>query len=385
MLLQLEQFLGRKPRSRGFERGTALAQAIVDTVREPLVVLDQKLRVVAASRSFYRTFRVTQEATQWRPLYELGDGQWDIPALRHLLEEIIPKHTVMADYEVEHDFPSIGRRIMLLNAGTVFDENNACSHLLLAIEDVTARRDAERKVQHLLEQKDLLLAEMQHRVGNSLQSIASILQLKASKVQSEETRNHLLDAHARVLSIAAVQRHLFASDWGEQVAVAPYLSKLCETLGQSMTGESGLATLAVVDSSGSLSSSDAVSIGLIVTECVINAYKHAFRPGKMDGRIVVAYEPTGVAWKLSIADNGMGIAIPVFLGTKAGLGTSIVNALAQQLHAQVDVVSGESGTTVSITHDPSDQAEILQGLPIKVAQRPVDDPMVALPLAQRQG
>jgi chemotaxis protein methyltransferase CheR len=139
-----------------------------------------------------------------------------------------------------------------------------------------------------------------------------------------------------------------------------------------MTGESGLATLAVVNSSGSLSSSDAVSIGLIVTECVINAYKHAFRPGKMDGRIVVAYEPTGVAWKLSIADNGMGIAIPVFLGTKAGLGTSIVNALAQQLHAQVDVVSGESGTTVCITHhDPTDD-DISQGMDVAAARDTAD-------------
>src|SRR6478672_4106968 len=117
MLLQLEHFLGRRSTSRGLARGTALAQAIVDTVREPLVVLDQNLRVVAASRSFYMTFRVTREDTQWRLLYELGDGQWNIPALRHLLEEIVPKHTLMADYEVEHDFPSIGLRTMLLNAG----------------------------------------------------------------------------------------------------------------------------------------------------------------------------------------------------------------------------------------------------------------------------
>src|SRR6187200_1556591 len=166
MLLQLEQFLYRKPSSRGLQRGPALAQAIVDTVREPLVVLDRNMRVVAASRSFYQTFRVSREATQWRRLDELGDGQWDIPALRKLLEDILPKHTAMVDYEVEHDFPSIGRRIMLLNAGTVFDENNACSHLLLAIEDITERRAAERKA---LEEKDLLLAEMQHRVSNSLQ------------------------------------------------------------------------------------------------------------------------------------------------------------------------------------------------------------------------
>lgn len=366
MLLQLEQFLHRKPRSRGFERGTALAQAIVDTVREPLVVLDRHLRVVTASRSFYATFRVTREETQWRPFYELGDGQWDIPALRHLLGEIVPKHTIMADYAVEHDFPAIGRRIMLLNAGTVFDENNECSHLLLAIEDITERRDAERKIHHLLEQKDLLLAEMQHRISNSLQIIASILRLKAGNVDSEEIRNHLLDAHTRVLSVAAVQKHLIASDWGEQVVVAPYLSKLCETLGQSMIGGSGLASLAVVNASGTLSSSDAVSIGLIVTESVINAFKHAFTLGRKDGQIIVAYEPDGSAWKLSIADNGRGKATSDLSHAKTGLGTRIVNALAQQLDAQVDIVSGESGTTVCITHyDPTVASQGVNGVGAK--------------------
>ncbi len=116
-----------------------------------------------------------------------------------------------------------------------------------------------------------------------------------------------------------------------------------------------------------------VSIGLIVTECVINAYKHAFRSGKMDGQIVVAYESTGAAWKLSIADNGMGIAIPVFLGTKAGLGTSIVNALAQQLDAQVDVVSSERGTKVSITHTHPKVTETSQGVNMAAALDMAED------------
>jgi chemotaxis protein methyltransferase CheR len=85
-----------------FVDGRTLAQAIVDTVREPLLVLDKDLRVVAASRSFYLTFRVSRQDTQGRLLYALGDGQWDIPALRTLLEKIVPGHGVMEDYEVEH-------------------------------------------------------------------------------------------------------------------------------------------------------------------------------------------------------------------------------------------------------------------------------------------
>jgi PAS domain-containing protein len=97
----------------------ALAQSIVDTVREPIVVLDKGLRVIAASRSLYTAFEVSPEETQGKLLYALGDGQWDIPNLRLLLEKIIPEHGVMEDYEVEHEFPQLGTRIMRLNARQV--------------------------------------------------------------------------------------------------------------------------------------------------------------------------------------------------------------------------------------------------------------------------
>src|ERR1700744_2773675 len=125
------------------EAGT-LAQAIVDTVREPLLVLDTDLRVLSASRSFYSTFQVAPSATQGVLLYELGDGQWDIPALRLLLERIVPEHGVMEDYEVEHQFPQIGKRTMLLNARKVFYEGNSHTTLLLGIEDVNSSRSLER-------------------------------------------------------------------------------------------------------------------------------------------------------------------------------------------------------------------------------------------------
>lgn len=100
----------------------ALAQSIVDTVREPVVVLDKGLRVIAASRSFYTLFKVSPEETQGRLLYALGDAQWDIPKLRVLLDKIIPEHGAMEDYEVEHEFPNLGRRTMCLNARQAFYE-----------------------------------------------------------------------------------------------------------------------------------------------------------------------------------------------------------------------------------------------------------------------
>src|SRR6202045_3284693 len=115
---------------------------IVDTVREPLLILDTSLRVRSANRAFYQFFHVSPEETVGRLIYELGNGQWDIPDLRRLLEDIVPKSSVFNDFELEHTFPVIGRRVMLLNARKL----QAGQHgelLVLAMEDVTARKRAE--------------------------------------------------------------------------------------------------------------------------------------------------------------------------------------------------------------------------------------------------
>src|SRR5471030_520709 len=112
------------------EDSRILAQAIVDTIREPLLVLDKDLHVVAASRSFHLTFRMKREDILGRPVYALGNGQWDLPELRLLLEQILPKHTVMDGYEVEQEFSPLGRRTMVLNARAVFSEKNTLALIL---------------------------------------------------------------------------------------------------------------------------------------------------------------------------------------------------------------------------------------------------------------
>jgi chemotaxis protein methyltransferase CheR len=156
----------------------------VNTVREPLVVLDQDLRVIAASRSFYRTFKVAREDTEGRLLYELGDGAWGIPKLRLLLGKIIStdgeiEAGAIEAYEIEHDFPGIGHRTMCLNARKVFYQKGSRANILLGIEDITERLILEREKDDLLRQKDVLVEEIQHRVANSLQIIASIIMMKA--------------------------------------------------------------------------------------------------------------------------------------------------------------------------------------------------------------
>ena len=340
----------------GVEDASALTQAIVDTVREPLVVLDRELRVIAASRSFYQTFKVNRGDTQGKLLYALGDGQWDIPKLRLLLEGIVPQRGVMEDYEVEHEFPQIGRRTMLLNARKVFYEGGANTTILLGIEDVTAQRILEREKDELLRDKDVLFEELQHRVSNSLQIIASILLMKARVVQSEETQFHLKDAHRRVISVAAVQKQLHAAGATGSVEIAPYLTRLCESLATSMIGDTRPIVLKVVVEAGSASSREAESLGLIVTELVMNALKHAFHGDKPEGQITVTYTRAGTDWKLSIADNGVGKSDGVLAYEKSGLGTGIIKALSTQLDAQVETLTGPEGTTVSITHAASAKA-----------------------------
>ena len=331
------------------EDACALAHAIVDTVRGPLIVLDQELRVVVANRAFYRTFKVTPEGTQQRFLYELGDGEWNIPKLRMLLEKIIPEHGTMEDYEVEHDFPA-GHRIMCLNARQVSYKKGAATNILLGIEDVTEARVLAHEMEDLLRDKGILLDELQHRVANSLQIIASIIMMKSRTVSSEETRVHLNDTHKRVMSVATVQQQLHASGAEGHIEMGPYLSKLCEALSNSMISDVHRISLKVLSETGSATCRAAESLGLVVTELVINSLKHAFNQDTKDGRITVTYEVSGTDWKLSVVDNGIGEPDGVFAQPKTGLGTGIVNALAKQLNAQVETVSGAKGTTVSLSH-----------------------------------
>jgi two-component sensor histidine kinase len=328
-----------------------LAHAIVDTVREPLVVLDHELRVIAASRSYYLTFKVDIDDTQGKFLYDLGDGQWDIPQLRLLLGKIVPDKGAMENYEVEHDFPDIGLRTMLLHARKVFYEDGSQhSTMLLGIEDITEKRALEKEKDDLIRQKEVLLEELEHRVVNSLQIIASIIMLKARTVESEETRRHLEDAHSRVISIATVQKHLHGSVANSIIEMGPYLETLCEALAKSMIGDGRPISIKFSGTGGQSSRRDAESIGLIVTELVISSLKHAFNETPNGGEIAVVYDVSGTDWRLAVSDNGTGKPDGVFAQPKTGLGTGVVKALAKQLDAQMVTLSGVSGTKVSVTH-----------------------------------
>jgi nitrogen-specific signal transduction histidine kinase len=123
---------------RLWEESWVYIKTVVDIVREPVLILDKELRVIAANEPFYRTFQVDVKDTQDRVVYKLGNGQWDIPSLRKLLEDILPKNSFFKGYEVDHDFPVIGHKIMILNARQIRFNNAVTPHIiLLAMEDVT--------------------------------------------------------------------------------------------------------------------------------------------------------------------------------------------------------------------------------------------------------
>jgi two-component sensor histidine kinase len=251
---------------------------------------------LAASRAFYSTFNVSHDQIYGKYFFELGKGEWNVPALRTLLEQVIPEKTSIEGYEVEHVFQGIGSRIMIINAREITFGKNQRRDIFISITDVTEQRKLEHDKEVLMLQKDTLLKEMRHRIANSLQLIASIILLKAGSVKSEESRAHLEDAHDRILSIATVQRNLTPTSEGSMVPVTHYLTILCESLAKSMVGDRKSITIKVTGGKGAVTPDEAVGLGLITTELVMNSLKHAF-PDNNGGQVTVTYQSQGHDWK----------------------------------------------------------------------------------------
>lgn len=166
--------------------------SILGSIREPLVVLDPNLKVVTANDAFYRTFDVSPDETKDVLIYELGSRQWNIPKLRELLEEILPQNTSFHDFEVEHDFETIGRKIMHLNARRVHGENNQTQWILLAIEDVTEREYYKRHLEEIVAQRtDELNAARQEAEKNRQTAEEALFEVSKLKDQLEAERAYL--------------------------------------------------------------------------------------------------------------------------------------------------------------------------------------------------
>jgi len=324
--------------------GLSLAMLAASAV--PQALLDSRLHVLGVSASFSRAFQVEPAAVAGGSFLALGSGEWDVPQLRSLLEITLSGATEIDAYEMDLKRDGHAPRSLVLNARRIEYPPGASALLLLTLSDVTDARLSEKLKDDLVRDKTILLQEVQHRVANSLQIIASVILQNARKVQSEETRGHLHDAHQRVMSIAVLQQQLAASQVGD-VALRGYFEGLCKSIGASMIPDPAEISLQARVDDSAVSADTSVSLGLIVTELVINALKHAF-PGFRAGEIVVGYASHGPNWTLSVSDNGIGMADQ--MGAKPGLGTSIIEALAKQLGARVEVEDANPGATVLIVH-----------------------------------
>lgn len=334
----------------------SLTVAVVASSNGPLLLLDQGLAVVVASQSFCRDFALDPKGVVGRSVFELGRGEWNVPQLRSLLTSTAAGNPPPEAYEFELRREGAEPRCLSVHAQRLAYLDLEEVRLLVGITDITAARADAKLREALSRENSVLLQEIRHRIANSLQIIASVLLQGARKAQSEETRGQLQNAHHRVMSVAALERQLSASI-GDESPIGAYLSKLCGSIADSMIQEPERIGLEVVADDAVVPANVLVSLGLITTELVINALKYAFPDGRA-GKIRVTYEARGGSWTLRVTDDGAGMggrAAPVV----AGLGTSIVNALAKQLGATVAVGDAMPGVSISVSHQ-ADGAQPLE-------------------------
>ena len=293
------------------KRGQDFAEAIVETVREPLVILNQNLQVVKANKKFYETFQSAQEDTEGRLIYDLGNGQWNIPKLRELLENILPAHSTFRDFEVTHEFDRVGRKVMLLNASEIFNPNAQARTILLAIEDVTDRKQAEEALRTTNTELQHFAYALTHDLQEPLRMVVNFTQLLAEEYDGKlgkDADKFISYSVQGALRIEALLKALLAY-WEvserERGKLSPIdcgavLAKTLFNL-QAAIAESG----AVVTSDPLPTvAAEEVLLMQVFQNLISNSIKYR---GKQTPRIRVSAERYGDGWQFAVGDNGIGI------------------------------------------------------------------------------
>ncbi|AUQ56310.1 Signal transduction histidine kinase (plasmid) [Phaeobacter piscinae] len=340
ILLVIEDVTVKSDTAAELERERLLSTGIVDTISEPLLVLDERLGVITASRAFYTKFQVTEQATLGRRLDDLGNGQWAIPELLELLTHVIPESSVINDYEMCQDFPSIGRRTVLLNARKIYRAGNHTYMLLLTIQDITERRQLEAERQQALENANRLLEELNHRVMNSLAMIGGIISMEARNVSDVDAKAAFSRMRARLDAVGRLYKTLSRSGAVDHVDTRQYLTALAEDLVTS-SGQIDYPNLEIDIDQAPISTRIAVPLGLIVNELITNSLKYAFDE-KGDGRLRVTMKIDGSESRLMISDNGSGIDPAARVDS--GLGQKLTAAFTTELNGKIATSSDETGT-----------------------------------------
>jgi signal transduction histidine kinase len=356
----------------------AYEESIVDTVREPMLVLDDVLRVRTASHAFYQTFRVSNNETEGRFIYDLGDGQWNIPALRTLLEDVLPEQKSFRDFEVAHDFPTLGRRVMLLNGRKLLREGNKTELVLLAIEDVTERKRLEDELVRSNEDMQRFAYVAAHDLRSPLNAALNVCKLAARRLEgrADNEEAHLLSLSVENLErlsclmqdilsysemgYAPQQRVLVTLDEPLKIALLNLEHHIRES-----DAEVTVGTLPLVPA-------DRTQMVMVFQNLIGNAIK--YRRKTVMPRVRVEAVQKGTHWLISVTDNGQGFdqqyAARIFEPFKrlhgkdvpgSGIGLATCKRVIERLGGKIWVESilGE-GSKFYFTL-PADQAGGLEG------------------------
>jgi signal transduction histidine kinase len=286
-------------------------RTIVETVREPLLVLDTECRVISASRAFYRTFSVSPAQTLHQCLFDLGSGQWDIPVLRTLLEGILRKNTVFDDFEVAHDFPTIGRKVMLLNGRRLCPAAGYAEHVLLAIEDVTEKKRLSDELVRSNEDLQRFAYVAAHDLRSPLNNGLSFLDVVAHRLKGvldEENTRYLTMAEASFRRLGRLMDDILAYSAAEN---APQRNATI-----SLSGPLGIALANLqhhIDAAGAtITVEELPTVGTDRTQMVLvfqNLIGNAIKYRSADAPVIrIGAVLTEGYWRVSIEDNGQGFS-----------------------------------------------------------------------------
>jgi PAS domain S-box-containing protein len=339
ILLAIEDVSEERAARAESKRNWQLTQSIVDTIRDPLVVLENDMTIVTSSQAFLTMFGITAAETRGRRVAELGQHQWDVPALRHLMEKVLPENKPIESFEIEDDFPGLGRRVFNLNARKISQPGNHAHRMLLVFEDITDRKQRERDAL-------ILTNEISHRIKNNLQVIVGLIAFEAKSTAAPCVPGYKA-MQVRIGAIAQLYDLISHSSRGGTIAVDSYLREIAKNISASLLGNTSGITIEVKADALDMDPDRAVPFGLLVNELATNAIRHAFPGGT--GNIVLSVQRVGTEIELAVTDDGVGMKEKELTKTPEKRGSDYVAIFVRQLGGTiVPSVVEKSGTTVRV-------------------------------------
>jgi PAS domain S-box-containing protein len=338
ILLAIEDVSEERAARAESKRTWQLTQSIVDTIRDPLVVLEADMTIVIASKAFLTMFETTQAETRGRRVSDLGQHQWDVPALTNLMEKVLPNDAPIESFEIENDFPGLGRRVFNLNARKVSQPGNHAHRMLLVFEDITDRKQRERDAV-------MLTNEISHRIKNNLQVVVGLIAFEAKWTAAPCVQGYKA-MQGRIGAIAELYDLISQSSRGPTVAVDVYLREIARAMSASLLGAGSGINIRIEAEALEIDSDRAVPFGLLVNELATNAIKHAFPGGA--GHIVLGVEQIGGEIELTVADDGIGMPEAVVRAPEKH-GADYVAIFVRQLGGRmIPPVSPATGTIIKV-------------------------------------